>query len=77
MCNRTYTRKPIGLFLPYILIGVTPIYLVKILFVFFLLARLNLPFVAPGPISWLYTARDRQQGEILLYAASYYRRQKA
>jgi len=53
-------------FISYILIGVTPTYLVKILF--FLPARLNLPFVAPDPIFWLYT-RDRQQGEILLFAA--------
>jgi len=37
------------------LIGVTPTYLVKILF--FLPARLNLPFVAPGPIFWLHTTR--------------------
>jgi len=59
MCSRTYVRKLMGLllYLTYILIGVTPTYLVKILF--FLLARLNLPFVVPGLIFWLYT-RDRQ-----------------
>jgi len=49
------------------LIGVTPTYLVKILF--FLPARLNLPFVAPGPIFWHYITRDRQQGEIFLFVA--------